>query len=138
MNHNVKNFTGRCLCGSITFSFAEKPLTCGHCHCESCRKWQCSAFATWASFQKQSFKLSGKPKSFESSKGNYRQFCGSCGSPLFMECSEDPDIVYVTLGSLEQNPDLRPTRHVSFEERVQWDPTGDSLPKYEGKNTLLT
>ena len=54
-----------------------------------------------------------------------------------MTSNDEPEVVYATLASLRQSSDLKPTRHVSFEERVAWDPTSDLLPKFEGKDTLL-
>jgi uncharacterized damage-inducible protein DinB len=54
-----------------------------------------------------------------------------------MTSNDDPEIIYATLASLRQTNAVKPTRHVSFEERVEWDPTSDTLPKFEGKDTPL-
>ena len=125
------DYSGGCMCGEVSYSFREPPLTCGHCHCESCRRWQSAAFGSWTSFAKATFSLTGGPQIYESSPGSYRQFCGKCGSPLFMTSNDEPEVVYATLASLRQSSDLKPTRHVSFEERDAWDPTSDLLPKFE-------
>ena len=31
--------TGKCLCGSVSFTLENAPTETGACHCEMCRKW---------------------------------------------------------------------------------------------------
>lgn len=125
---------GRCACKKIVYTVAN-PLTCGHCHCDSCRRWQGAAFATWVSCGSESLSVHDDAKllrSFESSPGVLRQFCSDCGTPLFFR-SAGEDIVYATYATLDDPKDVKPTRHVSFEEHVAWFPFEDGLPKTVGK-----
>ena len=132
--------SGSCACGEIKYTINGQVLTCGHCHCESCRRWQSSAFATWLSCRAEDFRIdSGAEKLgvYESSSGVSRQFCLRCGSPLFYRSIEEADVVYATLSSLTASNGTMPTRHVSFEERVEWFAFVDDLPKFKGKCDLI-
>lgn len=132
---------GRCLCGAVRFSLALPTLSCSHCHCESCRRWQSVAVATWICLPRAQLTLATGGellRRYESSPGVVRSFCGRCGSPLFYESAEEPAQIYVTRGSLDGDLDRAPERHVSVEERAPWlAPLGDGLPRYRGKDQRL-
>jgi hypothetical protein len=70
---------------------------------------------------------------YESSKGAYRSFCGRCGSQLFMRYDAEPEWAYVAMGSLTTAPERGPSKHYSYEERVEWFAFRDELPKVKGK-----
>ena len=74
---------GRCLCGQVTFEFEGDINWCGHCHCESCRRNTSSVVATFYAVPRSAYRFTGQlPKSYASSKGVERLFCGNCGSPI--------------------------------------------------------
>ena len=87
---------GACACGAIAFRCETNAASAVHCHCNDCRKATGSAFATIAGVPRTAFTLiSGKPKSWvttgDSGGRVERQFCGSCGSPLFTLADHVPD-----------------------------------------------
>lgn len=128
---------GRCLCGAVQFTVRPPLLSCGHCHCASCRKAHSAAFVTWARVARTSLVvtagLATALKGYESSPGSRRSFCGTCGSPLFTSYEGEPDDVYLPLGALDDAPPSAPTAHLSYEERASWFDLGDQLPRYRGK-----
>jgi hypothetical protein len=73
---------------------------------------------------------------YESSPGAFRVFCSRCGSQLFMEYRCEPNIAYVTVGSLDSVPDRMPDRHFSYEEKADWFTFNDGLPRYREKSGL--
>ncbi|EXJ80979.1 hypothetical protein A1O3_07267 [Capronia epimyces CBS 606.96] len=81
----------------------------GTCACRSCRLGSGSPIQTWAfiprtnlvqSDRKQIDYGMGALKEIESSKGCFRNFCGTCGATVFWHCQERPDLVDVSIGLL--------------------------------------
>jgi hypothetical protein len=134
--------TGRCLCGGVRFTL-DLPLDfLGHCHCRSCRLSHGAPFVTWAAVPFDRFHLEADETLawYASSEWIEWGFCRVCGSNLLYRVvkkghPEDAplDKMYVSAGSLEGDLGLRPTTHVSYEERVPWLDVHDGLPKRRGK-----
>jgi len=125
---------GSCLCGGVTYQ-AAGPLTfVTRCHCGQCRKASGAEFATNASVAKATFQLlSGSEmlKEYESSPGNFRVFCGRCGSPLFKRSDGRPGVVRLRLGSLDCEIDERPSAHLYVARKPAWSEIHDDLPRYD-------
>jgi len=131
----------RCLCRGIAFGIQAPIITCSHCHCDSCRRAHSAAFVTWSSFRKDQVSLSKGAellRRFESSSGVFRSFCGVCGSPLIYESESEGDIVYLPTACFESSIGSEPVRHVSVEEKAPWLVIGDHLPRYQGKDQLVS
>jgi hypothetical protein len=69
--------------------------------------------------------ISGKPKAFhyvaESGKGLDRNFCPDWGARLFSGNLESfPDLVFVTLGSLDQPERIVPKLEMFTKRRLKW------------------
>ena len=54
-----------------------------------------------------------------------------CGSNLISFYEDDPDIVGVPLGGLEQDPGSRPEGHIFATSKSPWYEIIDKLPQYE-------
>ena len=77
--------TGKCLCGSVTYSLASTPLKLKVCHCKNCQRQAGAAFAVCCSTIAD-LDISGSPKVFldgDTVSGNTvaRHFCGDWLSP---------------------------------------------------------
>lgn len=79
----------------------------GTCACRSCRLAFASPITCWAFIPKANlFRPDGRSfefdiaelASYESSKGTYRNFCRSCGTPMFWHNGERPDLIDVSVG----------------------------------------
>jgi hypothetical protein len=74
--------------------------------------------------------LSGSPRTYRSSQGVARQFCGTCGSQLSYESVASPMTIDITTASLD-NPNLfPPTMEVWLEHRVSWQAPNQTLTQY--------
>ena len=95
---------GSCLCGGVRYA-ARGPFTAvARCHCVQCRKASGAEFATNASLTRDRFELlegGDLVKAYLSSPGNQRHFCGRCGSPVFKTFDDQPEIVRLRLGLLD-------------------------------------
>jgi len=121
-----KKHTGRCACGAIRFEFESDPTFIADCYCKDCQKSSGGAMATFFGVPKKDFPLiSGTPKSFHyiaaSGKGLDRNFCPDCGARLFSDNLEGfPDLVFVTIGSLNQSDGIEPKLEMFTKRRLKW------------------
>lgn len=91
--------SGRCLCGSVTFTAEVAGDEVGACHCSICRR-QASGpqFAVLASGP-VAFEGETHVARYRSSDWAERGFCARCGSKLFFRLVE-PDLYLLSLGAL--------------------------------------
>jgi hypothetical protein len=95
---------GSCLCGSVRYTAQGPFRLVARCHCVECRKQSGGEFATNATVDAGRFALvegADLIRRFESSPGQWREFCGRCGSPLFKRVDATPEIVRLRLGCLD-------------------------------------
>ena len=127
---------GHCLCGQVSFEYSGPMTWRAHCHCESCRRNTSSPITTWFGVPKAAFAFTGDaPKTYRSSPGARRMFCGTCGTPMAYEHDRYPGEIHLYAASLEDPQDFAPDRHVHFAERLRWLHVDDDLPKHDGSAT---
>ncbi|MBI3453623.1 MAG: GFA family protein [Rhodospirillales bacterium] len=123
--------TGRCSCGAVRYQAVGEPLWTANCHCETCRRITGSPMTVFAGFEREDFAyLAGKPKTYRSSPGVKRSFCGKCGTPLTYESKRWAGEVHILVCSLDRPGKLKPEMHEFFDEKVSWFNTADKLPRY--------
>ena len=107
----IPPYSGRCLCGAVTYLCDAPPLWQMHCHCDSCRKVHAAAFVATAGVMREHFRWTQGAEllaSFESSPGKFRHFCSRCGSHLIAEREFQPHVI-VRVATLDDDPGARPT-----------------------------
>ena len=123
--------TGGCFCRSIRYEIAGTPFFETICHCSICRRTTGSALVGWLTIQRSGFRLlSGEPKVFRSSDIATRAFCERCGTQLTFAFDEWPNVVDVTLGSLDDPNSSPPKDHTWTSAQLQWICLADQLPQY--------
>lgn len=127
--------TGRCLCGAVSFEAQGAPLWTSHCHCRSCRKNTGAAVATFVGYALDQVTWTGERRTFESSPGVCRGFCGTCGSPLSYEGEMAPGEVHIHISAFDDPDAFRPQRHAFFTEKIKWFDVHDRLPRHAGYST---
>lgn len=93
---------GACLCGAIRYEIASQLVDADICHCSMRRKAQGSAFATYASVDRNEFRWASGEELVsycECSPNACRISCGVCGSTL--GGAEDVENNSVTLGTVD-------------------------------------
>lgn len=131
--------TGSCLCGAVRFQVTAKPLAAYYCHCSMCRRNSGGGmFAAGATVPIERFAFTkGAPTAYESSPGNLRLFCGTCGSPLGARVAEDPKLMEFFLGCLDDPDLIKPEFHQFTSSQVSWCEMDDDLPRHaEGEPEL--
>ena len=126
---------GSCLCASIRYEIRGELGPASHCHCTMCRKVHGSAFGTYSRVQRKDFVLlsgEGEIASYPSSPGVTRTFCRKCGSTLQFVRATRPDTFALALGTLDDDPGIRPAMHIHIEGKAPWFDIDDGLPQHVG------
>jgi len=124
---------GSCLCGGVRYRLDAEISELACCHCQQCRKAQGSAFGSNAPVARAAFSLvSGEAllKAYESSPGKRRVFCGRCGSPLWSERDNAPQLIRLRVGSLDTALLHVPDYHIHAADKAPWYEIRDAAPQY--------
>lgn len=127
-------YTGRCLCGDITFEYSGPLGPIALCHCSQCRRAHGSAFSASAPIQKARFQfLSGEDliTEYESRPGKYRAFCCQCGSQLYSRVDAIPGILRLRIGVINELLDKKPAQHVYVGSKSDWFEITDTISQYD-------
>jgi hypothetical protein len=122
---------GSCLCRRVKFQITGELSHARNCHCSMCRKAQGSAFRSRASVNAADFAwVEGKSlvAFYESSPGTHRGFCRICGSPV-MTKFDHASYFGIPLGTLDDDPGVRPAIHVYVSSKAPWFTITDDLPQ---------
>lgn len=129
-------YSGRCLCGQISYSVNSEPVFSGNCHCKDCQRSSGSAFIPAMIFPEEVVVVSGEVKYFESQadSGNLhrRGFCPNCGSQLFARFSNMPGMLGIKSGTLDKTSNYVPTLDFHISSAAAWDFMNPELPKKHG------
>lgn len=121
----MSDFTGRCLCGAVTFTgrWGGDPLRA--CHCSQCRRW---SGHVWAAAQTVDLTIGGEVKWFRSSAEAERGFCPDCGSSLFWR-RQGHGGIEVAPGAVDNPTGLRMAGHIYVADRGDYYDIADGLPQ---------
>ena len=126
---------GGCLCRSVRYEVDGDLGIASHCHCSMCRKAHGAAFGTYAGTDAAGFRIVSGVEDmarYVSSPGIARTFCRRCGSTLLYLTEERPDRVSIALGTLDDDPLVRPQVHIFVESKAHWFEITDGLPQHVG------
>jgi hypothetical protein len=121
--------TGGCLCGAVRYAIDAEPAMQAVCHCSHCQRQAGSAFSMIVGVPSAAVALTqGAVKVYmdsgESGKAVERQFCGTCGSPLFSLVEAMPGMTFVKAGTLDDTGFFQPAVHVWPRSKQDWVDTG--------------
>jgi len=70
--------------------------------------------------------------SYRSSADTIRRFCRICGSPVVNSWDPEPDSYGLAMGSLDDDPGVRPLCHEFVGSKAPWYEITDNLPQHRG------
>lgn len=123
---------GGCRCGTIRYECHSEPLTVSFCYCRDCQKASGGPFCNYAVVPAEAVKITkGQTKSYvvHADSGNtvQREFCAECGTPLF---ASNGKVFVLTVGSLDDARDIRPTIAIWLDSAQPWAPVPDNVGRY--------
>jgi len=98
-----------------------------------CRKAHGAAFSTNALVPTEALQIFGSEhlSSYRSSPNREKLFCSKCGSQLFIKRLNSPETTVITLGTLDDDPLIKPNRHVFVDSKAPWYDPKAQLPEYK-------
>jgi len=131
---------GKCLCGNVEYAVADTFQYAMNCHCSNCRRATGSAFKPFAGIERDRLRItrgSDGVSIFGSETGPHDVHCATCGSLLYSVVREAA-YVHVTLGTLIDEPTIRPSMHIYVGSKAEWHQITDDLPQFEAfPNNLI-
>jgi hypothetical protein len=123
---------GRCECGRVRYRVADEFVYAANCHCSRCRAATGSAFKPFAGIEREKLEVTDGADGLlvvgEEDANDTR--CAACGSLLF-SVVRDGAYVHVALGSLVDDPSIRPSHHIWVGSKAPWYEITDDLPQFE-------
>ena len=131
-NGSTTVLTGRCECGATAYEVADAFRYAGNCHCSRCRAGPGSAFKPFAGIEREQLRVIRGADTLlvYGDEGGNNTRCGVCGSLLY-SVVRDGAYVHVALGSLVDEPTIRPTDHIHVASKAPWFEITDDLPQHE-------
>jgi hypothetical protein len=123
---------GRCECRAVSYRVADEFLYAANCHCSNCRAGTGSAFKAFGGIEREKLEVTDGAETllvWGTDDENHTR-CGVCGSLLY-SVVRDGKYVHVALGSLEDEPSIRPTEHIFVGSKAPWYEITDELPQNE-------
>ena len=124
--------SGKCECGAVRYRVADEFQYAANCHCSNCRASTGSAFKPFAGIEREKLEVTGgadKLLIWGDADNNHTR-CAVCGSLLY-SVVRDGAYVHVALGSLADEPRVRPTEHIFVGSKAPWFEITDELPQRE-------
>jgi len=119
---------GGCLCGAVRYEATPEHREGYYCHCRMCQLAFGNTRAAYLNLRKNQVRwLTPPPSYYASSKIARRGFCNRCGTPLSFEFL-DSERMDLSVGSLDEPGQLKPTEHFAAESRIESWFHDDGLP----------
>ena len=122
--------TGKCECGAVRYRVLDEFRDAGNCHCSNCRAATGSAFKPFAGIEREKLEVVEGADTlliWGTDDENHTR-CGICGSLLY-SIVRDGAYVHVAMGSLVDDPTIRPTDHIFVRSKAPWFEITDDLPQ---------
>jgi hypothetical protein len=118
---------GGCFCGSVRYRVTQEPLTLYACHCSDCQRHTGGSFALIMIVARGGFEvLEGEASeyalTFPNGLQKHGRFCAKCGTLVWGEAVEFPQIVGVRPGTLDDTAWLNPIAHIWTRSAQPWVP----------------
>lgn len=129
-----RKYTGKCLCGEVTYVAYGQPIVVAQCHCEQCRRLSGTGHTVGAMFVSDAVAVSGKLSEFKysSDKGSEvtKLFCANCGSPIYGKNTRIPGHLPLTLGTMDDASELSVEVVIFERDKRHWDQLGRDVVSF--------
>lgn len=125
--------TGSCLCGKVTYAATEIGPGVTKCHCTICQKTSGSAYCDFTTAPIDAFRwTTGEAllKRYESSPGNFRNFCSECGTHM-PTGHPSMGIFFIQPGTLDSTEVLVESAHMFLKSKAGWHSLQTGLTQFE-------
>jgi hypothetical protein len=123
---------GECMCGDVRYRVEDSFRYALNCHCSRCRKATGAAFKSFGGIERRKFNVvEGRDSIWIfGSENAHDARCKRCGSFLY-SAVRNGQYVHVCLGTLVDEPSIRPTAHIYVGSKASWYTIHDDLPQHD-------
>jgi hypothetical protein len=129
-----KNYTGKCLCGDVTYVANGQPIVVAQCHCQECRRLSGTGHSVGAMFLSKAVVLNGRLSEFKYTSGKNSEvtkaFCVNCGSPIYGTNTRMPHHLTLTLGTMDDAGGLDVEVVIFERDKTHWDQLGEDVNSF--------
>ena len=123
---------GGCLCGALRYAVQGTVVDAGYCHCRMCQRASGAPVVAWYTVPFEAFRYSaGEARIYRSSALYQRESCACCGTPIAFRRQQSPQLIDLTLTSLDEPALITPDYHIWRMSRLPWFDTADRLPRHD-------
>ena len=130
-SQRAARLSAQCQCGAVHYAVADEFVYAANCHCADCRRATGSAFKPFAGIARDKLRITSGADHlmiFGDDNGHDAR-CQACGSLLY-SVVRDGAFVHVAMGTLVDDPAIRPSKHIFVGSKAPWFTITDDLPQY--------
>jgi hypothetical protein len=125
---------GSCLCGAVGYAVEGEIVRVTNCHCGRCRKARGAAHGSNLFTRESGLRFTRGAErlvSYKVPEARYytQVFCRDCGGKL-PRLDSERKLAVVPMGSLDDDPGVRPTAHIYVASKAPWYEIVDGLPRH--------
>ena len=128
---NARILAGECFCRAVSYAVADEFSYALNCHCSNCRRTTGAAFKPFAGIARHQFSITRGEDDLmiHGDAAGHDAHCRKCGSLLYSVVREGA-FIHVAMGTLVDDPSIRPTAHIFVSSKASWFAITDGLPQY--------
>ena len=124
-----------CHCGQLRVRLSGDPVLVSSCHCFACQRRTGALFGSTSFFKRdQLLAIEGEHKTWRRAGDSGRfltfHFCPDCGSNVFWESEQAPEMISVAVGAFADPAFPAPVRTVWAENKHEWLSFPETIPRY--------
>ena len=126
--------SGRCLCGTVQYELDGEIDVVVNCHCQYCRRAHGAAVVSIAPVRTVDLRfVAGADAIHEAHTDGVgvRAFCKQCATRLYNRPESTNALTMLVVGSLHEDPPVRPSMHLNVESKAGWYEILDGLPCFD-------
>ncbi len=118
---NARILAGECFCRAVSYAVADEFGYALNCHCSNCRRTTGAAFKPFAGIARDKFSVTRGEDDLmiHGNEIGHDAHCRKCGSLLYSVVREGA-FVHVAMGTLVDDPSIRPTAHIFVGSKASW------------------
>ena len=129
-----ESYKGGCACGAVRYEISGEPVFQNHCQCLDCRQASGTGHGSYLTVMRDGVKVTGAVKGWDivADSGNVktRNFCPTCGSPLYISFKAMPQFLAVNAGSLDDPGRFKPHAVTYSVRGLAWDALDPALQSF--------
>jgi hypothetical protein len=135
-NPKARMLAGECFCRAVRYAVPDAFEYALNCHCSNCRRTTGSAFKPFAGISRAKLSIVAGDDNvmIYGDDAGRDAHCRRCGSSLY-SVVRDGAYVHVAMGTLVDDPSIRPRAHIFVGSKAPWFSITDDLPQYQGHIT---